>query len=173
MKKLLVCLLALCALTFTSCNPDPEPIVYANDYVGEYTLTMTPSLTLVGLDGIELTAVAVTDCEITKISDNSVKIYIYDENKIDCVINGRCDENGLHLENFEYEIYTSEYIEEDDFQLTMIIDLLLGGVTVDKQYNGNISWESPVIVGSLELEAYGETVDGGNVIGSMSYMLVK
>ena len=74
MKKLLVCLLALCALTFTSCNPDPEPIVYANDYVGEYTLTMTPSLTLVGLDGIELTAVAVTDCEITKISDNSVKI---------------------------------------------------------------------------------------------------
>lgn len=171
MKKLLVCLLALCALTFTSCNP--EPIVYANDYVGEYTLTMTPSLTLVGLDGIELTAVAVTDCEITKISDNSVKIYIYDENKIDCVINGRCDENGLHLENFEYKIYTSEYIEEDYFQLTMIIDLLLGGVTVNKQYNGNISWESPVIVGSLELEAYGETVDGGNVIGSMSYMLVK
>ena len=55
----------------------------------------------------------------------------------------------------------------------MIIDLLLGGVTVNKQYNGNISWESPVIVGSLELEAYGETVDGGNVIGNISYMLVK
>ena len=172
MKKLLVCLLALCALTFTSCNPDPEPVVYANDYVGDYTLTMTPSLSLLGY-GIEFTTVAVADCEITKVSDNSVKIYIYNGNKIDCVINGRCDENGLHLENFEYEISASEYIEEHDYQLTMIIDLLLGGVTVNKQYNGNISWVSPVIVGSLELEAYGETVDGGSVIGSMSYMLVK
>ena len=44
MKKLLVCLLALCALTFTSCNPDPEPINYADDFVGEYIFSATLSI---------------------------------------------------------------------------------------------------------------------------------
>lgn len=171
MKKLLVFLCALCAITFTSCKP--EPVNYTDSYVGMYNLSMTPSLTFLGLEGLEVTDFATTECEISKVSDDRLKVYIYDGSKIDCVINGTCDENGLHLENFEYSIYESEYVEEYDYQVSMTIDLLLGGVTVDKQHNGNISWNSSVIVGTLELEAFGETVDGGTVVGNMSFVGVK
>ena len=58
--------------------------------------------------------------------------------------------------------------------LIWVVVCLFGELTGGRGFgNGNISWESPVVVDSLELEAYGETVDGGNVIGNISYMLVK
>ena len=174
-KSLLICLIAVVTIAFSSCKPDPitDPENYTEDFVGKYTMTMTASWTLVDLEGIKLDAVGTTDCEVVEVSDNNVKIYIYNGSKIDCTINGKCDENGLHLENFEYLYIESEYLEDYGYQLTMAFDLLFGGVTVDRQYNGNISWESPIIMGSLELAAYGETVDGGRIIGNMSFMGVK
>jgi hypothetical protein len=76
MKKLLVCLLALCALTFTSCNPDPEPINYADDFVGEYIFSATLSIVSEEYGSIvnEFDGVL---CKITETFTNNVTVSVY------------------------------------------------------------------------------------------------
>lgn len=169
MKKLLVCLFALCTLTFTSCKPDPEPISYADDFVGEYVASIYAAW-VAGTNPIEGDLGDGLLCKIEKTYSNNVVLRIYQGNTLVCVINGCCDQSGLYLEDFEYK-YEFIFTQDGEEKEKMLFDLVLGGTRVNG--NSNLSWTSAIVSGSASVIIENVTIDAGSVAGSTTFSLTK
>lgn len=167
MKKLLVCLFALCALTFTSCNP--EPINYADDFVGEYSASISAAWVCAStaIDGDLIDGLL---CKIEKTYDNNVVLKMYQGNALVCAINGYCDQSGLYLKDFEFKYVYTQYTQ-DYGDSKMSFDLKLGGTKVNG--NSNLSWTSAIVSGSASVMIENVTIDAGSVVGSTTFSLTK
>ena len=171
MKKLLVCLFALCTLTFTSCNPDPEPINYADDFVGEYVTSISAAWVCASAGiAIEDDLIDGLLCKIEETYNNNVVLKMYQGSTLVCYINGYCDQSGLFLKDFEFTYSIATYIQ-DLGDMTMSFDLELGGTKVNG--NSDLSWTSPIVSGSTSATVENVTVDMGSVVGSTTFSLTK
>ncbi len=166
MKKLLVCLLALCALTFTSCNPDPEPINYADDFVGEYIFSVTPTVVSEEYGSIvnEFDGLL---CKITETFTNNVSVSIYQGSSLVYSVGGICDVNGMRLGESEFEFALQEYV--DGVLVTLEGESELGGVYVKEPVGGTISWVAPITLGNIDIVVENITLDAGTVTGSVAF----
>ena len=166
MKKLLVCLLALCALTFTSCNPDPEPINYADDFVGEYIFSITPTVVSEEYGSIvnEFDGLL---CKITETFTNNVTISVYQGSSLVYRVGGICDVSGMRLGESEFEFGLQEYV--DGVLVTLEGKTELGGVYVKKPVGGTISWVAPITLGNIDIVVENITLDAGTVTGSIAF----
>lgn len=166
MKKLLVCLFALCALTFTSCNPDPEPISYADDFVGEYVFSVTP--TIVSAEyGSLMNEYDGLLCKITETYNNNVDISIYQGSSLVYVAKGSCDVSGMRLGESKFGFSLQEYV--NGVLVTLEGESELGGVYVKKPIGGTLSWVAPITSANIEFVIENITVDGGAVTGSIAF----
>lgn len=166
MKKLLVCLLALCALSFTSCNPDPEPINYADDFVGEYIFSITPSIVSYEYGSI-VNKYDGLICKITETYANNVSVSIYQGSSLVYRVGGLCDASGMRLGESKFGFSLQEYV--DGILVTLDGESELGGVYVKKPVGGTISWVAPITSANIEFVIENITVDAGTVTGSIAF----
>ena len=170
MKKLLVCLLALCALTFSSCNPDPEPIPeptnYADDFVGEYIFSITPTVVSEEYGSI-VNEYDGLICKITETYTNNVSVSIYQGSSLVYRVGGLCDASGMRLGESEFGFSLQEYV--DGILVTLDGESELGGVYVKKPVGGTISWVAPITSANIEFVIENITVDAGTVTGSVAF----
>lgn len=166
MKKLLVCLLALCALTFTSCNPDPEPINYADDFVGEYVISVTPSV-MSEEYGYIVNEYDGLLCKITETYTNNVSISIYQGSTLVYVVGGTCDVDGMRLGESVFGFSLQEYV--DGILVTLEGESELGSVYVKKPIDGTLSWVAPITSANIEIIIENIKVDAGTVTGSVAF----
>lgn len=166
MKKLLVCLFTLCALTFTSCKPDPEPINYADDFVGEYLLSVTPTVVTENYASIVEEYDGLL-CKITETYTNNVSVSVYQESTLVYVAKGLCDVNGMRLNESEFVFSIQEYV--NDVLVTLKGKSELGTVYVDNPIGGTLSWVAPITSADLEFVIENVTVDAGSITGSVAF----
>ena len=168
MKKLLVCLLALCALTFTSCNPDPEPepINYADDFVGEYVISVTPSV-ISEKYGYIVNEYEGLLCKITETYTNNVSVSIYQGSSLVYRVGGSCDVSGMRLGESEFGFSLQEYV--DGILVTLKGESELGSVYVKKPIDGTLSWVAPITSADIEFIIENIKVDAGTVTGSVAF----
>lgn len=146
-KSLLVCLLTVCAIALSSCGKEEN---YAENFIGTYTMTMTPSISM-SIAGIETeTPVEAIDgikCTIKETTKNSVVVTLLDGNTPIFVFNGNCDETGMHLKTYTIneEMYLGEEYGDIDMNLTF------GSATVAEPVNGKISWTTS-LTGTIGME---------------------
>lgn len=166
MKKLLVCLFALCTLTFTSCNPESN---YADNYVGEYTSSISAAwvCAATAIDGDLIGGLL---CKIEETYDNNVVLKMYQGSALVCYINGYCDQSGLYLKDFEFKYGQTEYVEGYG-EAKMTFDLKLGGTRVNGY--SDLSWTSAIVSGSASVMIENVTIDAGSVVGSTTFSLTK
>ena len=166
MKKLLVCLLALCALTFTSCNPEPEPINYADDFVGEYIFSITPTVVSEEYGSIvnEFDGLL---CKITETFTNNVTVSVYQGSSLIYRVGGICDVSGMRLGESEFGFALQEYV--DGVLVTLEGESELGGVYVKEPVGGTISWVAPITLGNIDIVVENITLDAGTVTGSVAF----
>ena len=155
-KSLFFCLLALFAVTLSSCDKETEKekeVNYADYFKGTYAMTMTPSIsmTIVGMESetpIESIEVA-GKCTITSAVRNKTVVTLYDENGTPMLVfSGNCDENGMHLSSYDIaqeDLYLGEELGNVSMNVT------LGSATVAKPSNGVISW-STSLTGTIGME---------------------
>ena len=159
---------ALCALTFTSCNPDPEPINYADDFVGEYTYSISAAWGFAD----QLVEGYICDgllCKIEETYSNNVVLKMYQGSALVCVINGYCDQSGMYIKDFEFN-YSYIYTQNGS-EVKALFDLILAGAKVNG--NSNLSWTSAIVSGSASVMIENVTIDAGSVVGSTTFSLTK
>lgn len=156
-KNLFFCLLAVCVLTFSSCNKEEN---YAEKFTGTYTMTMTPSISVSvqGMGEIEIPVEATEGikCVISEAATkNSVAITLYKENNPVFVFNGTCDETGMHIKTFTIDqvmdldqvIDLGEVMDLSEADL----DITFGGTTAAEPVDGKISWTN-ALTGTIGME---------------------
>lgn len=153
-KSLLVCMLAVVAISLSSCKKDD--VNYAQDFVGTYSMTLTPSITATvpvpgmgelpieeeyfeSFDGVK--------CTIKETVSNSVMVTIVVENVPLFNIKGTCDEAGMHLETYKFNqtLPTGEELGD------LALNISLGSATVAAPTNGKISWTT-TLAGTLGMD---------------------
>ena len=194
-KNLLVCLLTLSALMLSSCGKDPveptEPttpsnpetpevpaVDYAAAYVGEYALDMIPAFIfeVEELGAMAIGGSAYTEdciCKIEKTTnENEVQLTLYEGRSVSSVIEGYCDENGLHLNDFAIKITFIEYDEELG-EAILDVDLNLKSTTIDRPYEECLGFScvTPIIsANSVSITAMDMTVPlSGTTMGSITF----
>lgn len=166
MKKLLVCLFALCTLTFTSCKPDPEPINYADDFVGEYIFSVTPTIVSEEYGSIANEFDGLI-CKISETYTNNVYVAIYQGTSLVYSVRGICDVNGMRLEESVFSFSLQENV--DGVLATLEGETELGGVYVKEPIGGTLSWVAPITLGHIDLVVENVTIDAGAVTGSVVF----
>ena len=163
-------MLALCALTFSSCNPDPEPIPeptnYADDFVGEYIFSITPTVVSEEYGSI-VNEYDGLICKITETYTNNVSVSIYQGSSLVYRVGGLCDASGMRLGESEFGFSLQEYV--DGILVTLDGESELGGVYVKKPVGGTISWVAPITSANIEFVIENITVDAGTVTGSVAF----
>lgn len=162
-KTLLVCFLAVCTLSLTSCKKNKD---YTENFVGSYELTMTPNLELSVVsdipgmeDMLDINDIGAIEpiegvlCNISKVGDdNDVNVTLsYEEDGQIVpifVLSGTCDEVGLNLKSST--INQALTVEETGI-FEMNINLTVGSSTIAAPVNGKISWTSG-LNGAINLE---------------------
>lgn len=147
-KTLAVCLWALSFITLSSCNRTQQKEKYgrySEDFVGEYTMTITPLLKTVTSDDVEhdfplnpIDEVPLT-IEQCDQSNNGLHLYVgRTEQNINFI--GNCDENGMYIYEgaIKTEIDTEEYGEIE-------LDLIMPTTPhIEAPVNSYISMQVPV-----------------------------
>lgn len=169
-KTLLVCFLAVCTLSLTSCSKKNKD--YTENFVGNYDLTITPSalemsvdsdVDIPGLDEMigeslagDLSDIGTLDgvlCNISKVgngNDVNVTLSVKEEGQVIPlgVIKGSCDEVSLQLNSMTINQTLSD-------EMTGIgdvsIKLTLGSSAIQTPVNGKISWTSG-LTGSIGMD---------------------
>lgn len=149
-KSLLVCMLAVVAISLSSCKKDD--VNYAENFVGTYSMTLTPSITATvptmgelpiedfdSFDGVK--------CTIKETVSNSVTVSIFVENVPLFNIKGTCDEAGMHLDTYKFDQIIPAGEELGDLAL----NINLGSATVATPTNGKISWTT-TLSGTLGMD---------------------
>lgn len=155
-KSLLVCMLAVVAISLSSCKKDD--VNYAQDFVGTYSMTLTPSITATAtvpvpgmgelpieeeyfesFDGVK--------CTIKETVPNSVTVNIGVENVPLFIIKGTCDEAGMHLETYKF----NQTIPAGEELGNLALNISLGSATVAAPTNGKISWTT-TLAGTLGMD---------------------
>ena len=155
-KTLLVCFLAVCAVSLTSCKKNKD---YTENFVGNYTLTMTPNFELSvesDIPGMEdmldisdmgaIEPIEGVSCNIAKVGDGNdvnVTLSMTEDGKVVPlgVLSGTCDEVGLNLKSMTInETISGEITSMGDLSL----ELTLGSSTIAEPVNGKINWTSGV-----------------------------
>lgn len=165
-KKLLLCLMALSVVIFSSCGDEPEPVNYADDFVGEYIFSVTPSIVSYEY-GSMVNEYDGLLCKITENYRNNVSISIYQGSSLVYMADGTCDVNGMRLDESEFGFSLQEYVE--GVLVTLEGKSELGAVYVDNPIGGTLSWVAPITSANIEFVIENITVDGGNVTGSVAF----
>lgn len=149
-KTLLVCFLAVCAVSLSSCKKDKD---YTADFVGNYDLTITPSITMEVMgseEALDGEAMEGMTCAIAKTVDNNVSmtiVYTDEETGVPApvvVLNGKCDETGLNLES-KTIVQSLELGGLTDLGFeNMDINVTIGSASISAPVNGVISWTSGI-----------------------------
>lgn len=149
-KSLLVCMLAVVAISLSSCKKDD--VNYAENFVGTYSMTLTPSITATLPSGEELPiedfdSFDGVKCTIKETVSNSVTVSIFVENVPLFNIKGTCDEAGMHLDTYKFDQTIPAGEELGDLAL----NISLGSATVAAPTNGKISWTT-TLAGTLGMD---------------------
>ena len=147
-RTLLICFLALSSLALSSCKktePKEKYGRYSEDFVGEYSLTVTPSLTTFS-DGGEVQSFPISTLEDVPCiidqcdkSNNGVHIYVgRTAQNINFI--GNCDENGMYI----YEGIIKTKIETEEYG-ELELDLVMPTTShIEAPVNSYISMQTPV-----------------------------
>lgn len=162
-KTLLVCFLAVCAVSLTSCKKEKNEENYAKNFVGSYEMSIIPTLSLEimnqQLELISGQTINGVTCDIAQVGnsqDVTVSINIPELGMpAPFVMNATCSADGMALKDFTmpFSIPVEEMGSVD-------LSLTLGGLTVAAPVNGKISWTSG-ISGTASLNVGGIPVAGG------------
>lgn len=163
-KTLLVCFLTVAAISLTSCKKEN----YAEKFVGNYVATATPNLTITApgaepevieaepMEGLTFSIAQVGETQdvtvVFSIPELSLEDLDITEEELaamgieipeSIVLNGTCDETGLHMNGLAFEqTLTLPLFDGMNFDVT--IDLGLGNATIAEPVNNKISWNSTV-----------------------------
>ena len=163
-KTLLVCFLAVAALSLTSCKKEN----YAEKFVGNYVATVTPNLTIssseIGSEAVEaepIEGIAFTIAQVGETQDVTLTFPIPEfaledleitEEELAAmgielpeaiVLSGTCDETGLHCGGLSFDQTLTLPLYEG-MNLDITINLSLGNETIAEPVNNTISWNSAV-----------------------------
>lgn len=194
-KSLLVCMLAVVAISLSSCKKDD--VNYAENFVGTYSMTLTPSITanatavlsipIPGMDGeIDVPKELLNNiipfedfesfdgvkCTIKETVSNSVTVSIFVENVPLFNIKGTCDEAGMHLDTYKFDQIIPAGEELGDLDL----NISLGSATVAAPTNGKISWTTTLAgtIDGIKTEIYGvEASIKAQLAGNMAFAGTK
>ena len=149
-KSLLVCMLAVVAISLSSCKKDD--VNYAENFVGTYSMTLTPSITATvpGMGELPIEDFDSFDgvkCTIKETVSNSVTVSIFVENVPLFNIKGTCDEAGMHLETYKF----NQTIPAGEELGDLALNINLGSATVAAPTNGKISWTT-TLSGTLGMD---------------------
>lgn len=161
LKTILVCFLAVCAVSLTSCKKEN----YAEKFVGTYNMSITPSVSIeimgqqqqIGgnesIDGLKCTIAQVGETQDVTITITDAEMPI--------VLNATCDETGMVLKSMTI----SETIQDAEELGEITLDVTVGGATAAVPTNGNITWTSSV-TGKIGMNLMGMPIESelsGNV----------
>ena len=146
-KSLLVCMLAVVAISLSSCKKN-----YAENFVGTYSMTLTPSITATvpGMGELPIEDFESFDgvkCTIKETVSNSVTVNIGMENVPLFIIKGTCDEAGMHLDTYKF----NQTIPAGEELGDLALNINLGSATVAAPTNGKISWTT-TLAGTLGMD---------------------
>ena len=132
-------MLAVVAISLSSCKKDD--VNYAQDFVGTYSMTLTPSITAtVPVPGMGELPIEDFDsfdgvkCTIKETVSNSVMVTIVVENVPLFNIKGTCDEAGMHLDTYKF----NQTIIAGEELGNLALNISLGSATVAAPTNGKI-----------------------------------
>lgn len=175
-KTFFICFLAVCAISLSSCKKEN----YAAKFVGNYVTTLTPNLQVLMfgevvaettdedvIEGVTFNISQVGESQDVNMTftipeiEESAELPIEIPNAV--ILNGTCDETGLHLSGYPL----SESISIPELGMDIAINVGLGSATIAEPVNNVISWTSSLI-GTIGItmpdmpEANMEaTIDGG------------
>lgn len=147
-RTLLICFLALSSVALSSCKktePKEKYGRYSEDFVGEYSMTITPLLTTINDEGEEqsfpISPLEDVLCIIDQCvkSNNGVHIYVgRTAQNINFI--GNCDKSGMYIYEgiIKTKIETEEYGE---FELDLVMPTTSH---IEAPVNSYISMQTPV-----------------------------
>lgn len=140
-KTLLLCFLAVCAVSLTSCKKEKNENNkedYTKNFVGSYDMTIKSIRNIHNLENDQLVVDTINEkgmCNIVQVGDSqnvTLTMDIPTFVPITFDINGTCNENGIVLN--EYNI---QYMEEEG-----ALSYVVKASTMQLPVDGKITWES-------------------------------
>ncbi len=163
-KSLLVCFLAVAALSLTSCKKEN----YAEKFVGTYNASVTPELTISVpsidseevIEGETIEGLTFTISQVGESQDVTITFPISESFMEDItdgefaelgieltettVMTGTCDETGLHIDGITF----NQTIPVEELGMSIAANIELGGATIADP--ASMVW-SHLITGSLDI----------------------
>ena len=184
-KSLLVCFLAVAALSLTSCKKEN----YAEKFVGTYNASITPELTISipameteeVIEGETLEGLTFTISQVGDSQDVNIIFPLpeFDAEDMDMtelgielpqsiVLGGTCDETGLHING----LTLNQTLPIEDLGMSIAVNITIGNATIADP--ASMSWTQS-ITGSLNIvmELMPEMTIDGTISGGIKFNATK
>ncbi|MBR6775867.1 MAG: hypothetical protein IKM23_09210 [Bacteroidales bacterium] len=188
-KSLLVCFLAVAALSLTSCKKEN----YAEKFVGTYNASVTPELTISVpameteevIEGETLEGLTFTISQVGDTQDVNIVFPLpeFDEEDMDMtelgielpqsiVLGGTCDETGLHING----LALNQTLPIEDLGMSIAVNITIGNATIADP--ASMSWTQSVsgtinITMAPIMEGMPEMTFDGTISGGIKFNATK
>lgn len=188
-KSLLVCFLAVAALSLTSCKKEN----YAEKFVGTYNASVTPELTISipameteeVIEGETIEGLTFTISQVGDTQDVNIVFPLpeFDEEDMDMtelgielpqsiVLGGTCDETGLHING----LALNQTLPIEDLGMSIAVNITIGNATIADP--ASMSWTQSVsgtinITMAPIMEGMPEMTFDGTISGGIKFNATK
>lgn len=161
-KNLIICLVAACGLMFGSCKKTN----YAEDFVGNYNVTITPTLTVtipvLGNQAVPMDPITTTCTIALNGDDGDVTATMNGQ-----TFKGTADKDGLQLDPNSYSGTIASMGSYTDVHYTVNFT----HPVIKVPTNGTMSWNAPT-TGTATVTISGQSVDL-NLTGTTAFVATK